>query len=210
MKVIATNIAQRREIQWKGKIEFTGIYKEPVNQPVFLGKQGVEGDTIVYGRAHGGVDKACYLFSADQYPYWKQQYPHLDWGWGMFGENLSISGMDDSQMCIGDVYRIGTALVEVTQPREPCYKLGIKFGDQDIITAFVHHGYPGTYVRILEEGQVNAGDPVVLVDAADHKLSVKDFFHLIYAPVKDPKLVALALKNPALPEKKKEKLRKFA
>ena len=210
MKVLATNIAQRREILWKGKTEFTGIYKVPVNEPVYLGKQGIEGDTIVYGRAHGGVDKACYLFSADQYAYWKQQYPHLDWGWGMFGENLSIEGMDDSQMCIGDVYRIGEALVEVTQPREPCYKLGIKFGDQNIIGAFVDHGYPGTYVRILEEGLVKQGDSVVLEEAAADKLTVRDFFHLIYAPVKDPELLALAFKNPALPEKKKEKLRKFA
>ena len=209
MKVIATNIAQPREILWKGKTEFTGIYKVPVNEPVFLGKQGVVGDTIVYGRAHGGVDKACYLFSADQYPYWKQQFPNLDWGWGMFGENLSIEGMDDSQMSIGNIYRIGEALVEVTQPREPCYKLGIKFGDQDIIAAFVNHGYPGTYVRILEEGHVSAGDPVTLEKASEQQLTVKKFFHLLYAREKDPVLLSLALKHPALPEKKKAKLRKY-
>lgn len=209
MKVIATNIAQPREILWKGKTEFTGIYKVPVNEPVFLGKQGVVGDTIVYGRAHGGVDKACYLFSADQYPYWKQQFPNLDWGWGMFGENLSIEGMDDSQMSIGNIYRIGEALVEVTQPREPCYKLGIKFGDQDIIAAFVNHGHPGTYVRILEEGHVSAGDPVTLEKASEQQLTVKKFFHLLYAREKDPVLLSLALKHPALPEKKKAKLRKY-
>ncbi len=209
MKVISTNIARPREIFWKGKTEFTGIYKKQVKSPVFLGKEGVHGDTIVYGRAHGGPDKACYLFSTEQYPQWKKHYPHLEWEWGMFGENLSISGMDENQMCIGDIYRIGQALVEVSQPREPCYKLGIRFGDQKVISEFVQHGFPGTYARVLEEGKVRIGDKVILEQAATNKLTVRAFFELNYAREKDPELITLALENPAVPEKKKVKLIKF-
>ncbi|MCE2611490.1 MOSC domain-containing protein [Flavobacteriaceae bacterium D16] len=209
MKVLATNIAQPRKISWKGKTEYTGIYKVPVKKPVYLGKEEVRGDTIVYGKLHGGVDKACYLFSTEQYEYWKKKYPDLEWDWGMFGENLSISGLDESQLRIGDVLQIGEALVEVSEPREPCYKLGLKFGNQKIIQEFVDHGFPGTYVRILEEGIVSTGDTVHLIRQSDNDLTVKAFFELRYMELKDPDILQLALDNPALSMRQKDKLKKF-
>ena len=209
MKVVATNIAQPTEIQWKGRKEYTGIYKMPVHDPVFLGKTGIKGDTVSDQRVHGGLDKACYLYSADHYDYWKKRYPHLDWDWGMFGENLSISGLDESKIRIGDIYKIGEALVEVSQPREPCYKLGIKFGDQKIITDYIAHGYPGLYVRVLEEGNISAGNDVVLIQASGSGLTVKAFFDFLFDQEKDPELLSLILNHPALPEKKKNKLKRY-
>jgi MOSC domain-containing protein YiiM len=209
MKVLATNIAEPRKISWNGKTEYTGIYKLPVQQPIFLGKEEVRGDTIVYGKVHGGIDKACYLFAAEQYAYWKTKYPDLEWDWGMFGENLSISGLDESQLRIGDVLQIGQALVEVSEPREPCYKLGLKFGNQKIIKEFVDHGFPGTYVRILEEGYVSAGDKAQLIRQSDNVLTVKAFFELRYMRVKNPDILQLAMNNPALSMRQKEKLKRF-
>ncbi|MBT8311414.1 MAG: MOSC domain-containing protein [Flavobacteriaceae bacterium] len=209
MHVIAANIAQPALIEWKGKKEYTGIYKAAVDKAIFLGKEGVSGDAVADRRVHGGVDKACYLFSADHYDFWKAQYPLLDWDWGMFGENLSISGMDESKIRIGDVFQIGEALVEVSQPREPCYKLGIKFGDQKVISEFIDHGYPGVYVRVLEEGKVCKGDELILKKQSDSSLTVKDFFDFLYTREKDPKLLELILNTPALPEKKKNKLKRY-
>lgn len=209
MKVVATNISQPRKISWRGRTEYTGIYKVPVSEPIYLGKEAVNKDTVADKRVHGGIDKACYLFSSDQYDFWKSKYPQLDWDWGMFGENLSISELDESILRIGDVLQIGGALVEVSEPREPCYKLGIKFGSQEVLQEFVDHGYPGTYVRVLEEGPVTAGDEVQMVRRSENMLTVKEFFNLKYMRDKDPRVLKLALDNPALSERKKEKLRKF-
>ncbi|MBT8204488.1 MAG: MOSC domain-containing protein [Eudoraea sp.] len=209
MHVIAANIAQPTLIEWKGKKEYTGIYKTPVDEAIILGKEGVKGDAIADRRVHGGIDKACYLFSADHYDFWKAQYPHLDWDWGMFGENLSIASMDESQIRIGDIYQIGEALVEVSQPREPCYKLGIKFGDQKVLSEFIAYGYPGFYVRVLEEGKVCKGDKLILKQHSSSRLTVKGFFDFLYAREKDPKLLELILNTPALPEKKKNKLKRY-
>ena len=136
MKVISTNLGKRTKIIWNGKETMTGIYKYPVEQPLYLDTDDVQGDTVVDRKYHGGTYKACYLFSADNYPYWKEKYPLLDWDWGMFGENLTIEGLDESQVSIGSTYKLGNALVQITQPREPCYKLGIRFGNQDILK---HH-----------------------------------------------------------------------
>ncbi len=209
MKVISTNISQPKKISWKGRTEYTGIYKVPTPEPILLGKEEVHRDTIADKRVHGGVDKACYLFSVDQYDYWKNKYPDLDWDWGMFGENLSISGLDESTLRIGDVLQIGQALVEVSEPREPCYKLGIKFGSQDILPQFVARAYPGTYVRVLEEGLVAEGDQVQLVRKSENPLTIKAFFEFSFMREKDPAILKLALENPALAQRKKEKLKRF-
>ena len=209
MKVISTNIGQPTTFIWKGKQEQTGIFKYPVVTPLALRSIEVHGDTVIDRKHHGGVNKACFLFSADQYTYWKPMYRHLAWDWGMFDENLTVSGMDDSQLRIGDVYQIGTAVVQVSQPREPCYKLGIRFNDQDIIKRYVDHGYPGTYVRILEEGDVTTDDEVQLVKQSENTLTVEQCFELILARKKNPELVRLALDNLSLPEYKRARLKKY-
>jgi len=209
MKVIATNIGNATSITWNGKEENTGIFKYPTSEPLYLGKTDVAQDTVIDRKHHAGINKACYLFSSDHYPYWKKLYPDLDWDWGMFGENLTIEGMNESLIRIGDCYKIGTALVQVSQPREPCYKLGIRFNNQEILKQFIDHGYPGTYVRILEEGEVATGDALVLIETSENPLTVKQFYELLYAKEKDPQLVQLAVENLSLPQYKRARLEKF-
>ena len=184
----------------------TGIFKKPVEGPIFLEDEQVASDTVADPKHHGGKDKACYLFSADQYPHWKGLYPQLDWEWGMFGENLTVAGMADHLIRIGDIFKVGTATVQVTMPRQPCYKLGHRFKDQGVIAQFVARENPGAYVRILEKGQVAKGDRIHLLEPSSNTLTLVEFFHLCYARVKDPKLINKALKNQALPEYKRIQL----
>lgn len=209
MEVISTNIAKPTTIIWNGKSVETGIYKTPVHLPIFLGKQDVNGDTVSDRKVHGGEFKACYLFSADQYNYWKKLYPKLDWDYGMLGENLTVSGLDETQLYIGDIYKVGEAAVQITQPREPCYKFGVKFGTQEVLKQFIEHGYPGTYVRVIKEGYVSKGDKFFFVEKAKNSLSIYQFFNLLYAKSKDQQLVELAIKNEALPQRKRDKLKAF-
>ena len=127
----------------------------------------------------------------------------------MFGENLTVEGLDEAQLHIGSIYRLGTALVQITQPREPCYKLGFRFGNQDILRQFIEHARPGTYVRLLETGQVKNGDELQLVEASKSPLSIKQFYQLLFSRQKDKELVQMAVANEALPQRKREKLAKF-
>lgn len=209
MKIISTNIAKPTTIIWNGKEENTGIYKTPTNQPIYLGKDDVKKDSVIDRKNHGGTYKACYLFSEIHYPYWKYLYPDLKWDWGMFGENLTVSGMDETEIFVGDIYKIGTALVQVSQPREPCYKLGVKFNNLNIIKNFIQHGFSGTYVSVLKEGNVNIGDQLILEKRPKNSLTVAQMFHLLNNKTKDQNLLQLAVNNEALPMYKREALRKF-
>ncbi len=202
MKIISTNIAKPTTIIWNGKEETTGIYKTPANEPIYLGKTDVKNDEITDRIHHGGFYKACYMFSTEQYPYWKNLYPHLDWSWGMFGENLTVSGFDETQVYLGDIYKVGEALVQISQYREPCYKLGYKFGTQMVIKQFIEHGFGGTYLSILEEGFVRVNDEFVLVKRPEESLTVSQLFHLVHTKNKDQNLLKIAVKSLALPPKK--------
>ena len=208
MKIIATNLGRATTITWNGKKESTGIYKYPTNTPIVLEKEQVANDTVADRRVHGGTFKACYLFAADHYPYWKEKYPELDWDWGMFGENLTVEGLDENELIIGSQYRLGDAIVQVTQPREPCYKLGIRFGTQKVLKEFIEHGHPGTYVKILKEGLVKTGDRMILVSQPTSSLTIKEFFELLFTKQKDKRLLELAIENEALPLSKRERLKK--
>lgn len=202
MKITSTNIAKPTTIIWNGQEVITGIYKKPINQAIYLGNQQILNDEVSDRKHHGGEFKACYLFSADQYEYWKNLYPNLDWEWGMFGENLTVSGFNEEDISIGDIYEIGSALVQVTQPREPCFKFGVKFGNQEVLKQFIEHGFPGTYVRILKEGFVKTGDTLKLVEKAKNSITTAQFFHLLFSKEKDKNLIKLILNNDALPKEK--------
>tara|TARA_R110002049_G_scaffold181272_1_gene348394 strand:- start:17371 stop:18027 length:657 start_codon:yes stop_codon:yes gene_type:complete len=208
MKIISTNLGKPTTIIWNGKEEQTGIFKYPVAAALRLGETDVEEDTVIDRKHHAGVNKACFLFSADHYPFWKEQYPDLEWDWGMFGENLTVENFDESSVRIGDIYKIGTAMVQVSQPREPCYKLGVRFSDQSILKKYITYGYPGTYVRILQEGSVRIDDEMVLVEQSKNTLTVKQCFEIILARKKDPEIVKLAVENLSLPAYKRERLKK--
>ncbi|WP_026810187.1 MOSC domain-containing protein [Arenibacter latericius] len=209
MKVISTNIGTATTFLWNGKEEQTGIFKYPTNHPLFLGETDVEKDIVVDRKHHGGIHKACFLFASEHYNYWKTIYPHLNWDWGMFGENLTTQGMNDSTTRIGDIYRIGTALVQISTPREPCYKLKVRFKDPDIIEKYLEYGQPGTYVRVLEEGNLRKGDAIELVEQSENTLTVKECFTIILSKHKDPVLLEKAVNNFALPEYKRVRLQKY-
>lgn len=209
MQIISTNIGDPTTFVWNGKEEQTGIFKYPVETPLHLRKNDVARDTIINRVNHGGTHKACYLFAAENYPYWQELYPDLKWDWGMFGENLTVAGLDESMMRIGDIYKIGTALGQVSQPREPCYKLGVRFGDQSILKKYIAHGRPGTYMRILEEGQVRNGDRLQLVEQSKNALTVRQFYDLMFEKRKSKEMLVLFMDNPAVPEYKKERFKKY-
>tara|TARA_R110001632_G_scaffold18671_6_gene57487 strand:- start:1418 stop:2065 length:648 start_codon:yes stop_codon:yes gene_type:complete len=209
MKIISTNIGKATTFLWNGREEQTGIFKYPTDEPLFLSKMDVLKDTVIDREHHAGINKACYLFPSDHYPYWKGMYPELNWDWGMFGENLTVDGLDESIMRIGDIYKIGNAIVQVSQPREPCYKLGVRFGNAKILKEFINYGSSGTYVRILEEGEVKNGDELILQEKSENTLTVKECFQIILARQKDPVLLQKAINNPSLPEYKRDRLKKY-
>jgi MOSC domain-containing protein YiiM len=209
MKIISTNIAQPTTFTWNGKEITTGIYKTPTDAPIFLGKEDVKGDVVSDRKVHGGEFKACYLFSLNHYDYWKNLYPYLEWTYGMFGENITVKDLDESQLFIGDIYKLGNALVQITQPREPCFKLAHKFGSNTVLKQFIDHGFPGTYVRILEEGEVKTGDHFTLIESKKDSVSIYDFFKLLYAKEKNKNHINLTLNNVALPQNLRKRLAFF-
>ena len=207
MKIISTNIARPRTVRWRGREIQTGIYKNPTNAPIFLGREDVENDAVIDRKHHGGEHKACYLFSADYYEYWKKKYPSLDWNWGMFGENLTVAGLDENIIRIGDIYKIGSSVVQVTEPRQPCYKLGIKFGTQKVLKEFIDYGHPGTYVRVLTNGTVTKGDTLELQEQSQIPLTVQQYNQLITRQSDNKSWIRLAVANETIREEKREKLK---
>lgn len=207
MEVVSVNIGEKKAIQWRGKTTYTGIFKYPVNQAIHLGKTDVEKDHVIDRRYHGGIDKACYIFSADHYHHWQKLFPKLEWQYGMFGENISIKGLDENSLYIGDIYRLGETTVQVSQPRQPCFKLGIRFGTQTVIKKFIAQKQPGIYVRVLDEGKVNVGDSFELIERMHNSISIGEVWDLLYAPNPDPELLKFALDHPILSDGCKSSLR---
>ena len=198
MQVISTNLGEKKKVIYRGKEVYTGIFKYPVNEPLHLGKTDVEKDKVIDRRFHGGVDKACYLYSADHYAYWKGKYPDLDWDWGMFGENLTVKALDESNIHIGDVFKIGTATVQATQPRQPCFKFGIRMGNPLAVKEFIAAQMPGVYIRVLEEGSVKTGDRLEVIEQKLENKSIKEIFYLLYNAKENVEEVKNAVQIPEL------------
>ena len=209
MKVVSTNLSMPTEITWNGKKEWTGIYKYPVDGPIQLERTDVRNDAVIDRRYHGGIRKACYLFSADTYPYWKEKYPNLDWQYGMFGENITLTEFDENSIYVGETYRLGKALVRITEPREPCRKLGIRFQNQTVIKDFIAFARPGTYVEVLEEGEVQTGDTLTLVESLEAKFSVVDYFNFHYHKEARQQFADLFLNHAFINDEYKEKFRRI-
>ena len=193
MKIISVNIGKSRTIEYKGKMEETGIYKEPSAVPVMITKKGLEGDTIVNKKVHGGENKAVYIYFQSHYDYWINETERDDLTPGMFGENLTVAGTDESGICGGDRIRAGEALLEAVYLRLPCFKLGIKMGDRKFIKRFMRSERFGIYFRVIEEGLVKKGDSISV--EYKHPAMVK-FSDLISMYVHDepaPELLKTAL-----------------
>ena len=172
MKLISIQVGRPQRVKWRRTTVTTGIYKEPVAGRILLRKENLTGDAQADLRVHGGWDKAVYVYPSEHYSFWRAKLPGTPMPYGAFGENFTTEGLDESSVCIGDRFRIGGAIVEVTQPRVPCYKLSVRFGRRDMPQRFHASGRSGFYLAVLEEGEVGAGDQWERLDRQEDAMSV--------------------------------------
>jgi MOSC domain-containing protein YiiM len=209
MKLLSVNVGLPREIEWKGKIVRTSIFKAPVTGRVKVTKLNLEGDQQSDLAVHGGIDKAVYVYPSEHYLFWREELPGADLPWGMFGENFTTEGsLDDNAVFIGDRFRIGSAEFAVTQPRMPCFKLGIRFGRADIIKRFLHSGRAGFYLAVLREGEVAPGDSIELLPRDEEGITVAEIVNLYKADAANQDLLRRASDLAALPESWRDYFRK--
>lgn len=178
MRVISVNVGLPRDVAWHGKLVSTGIFKEPVAGRIAVRRLNLDGDRQADLSVHGGVEKAVYAYPVEYYRQWQNDLPGQTLPWGMFGENLTTEGLLDDTISIGDRYRVGSAELRVTQPRLPCYKLGIKFGRDKFVKLFLKSGRTGFYFAVEREGEVEAGDPITLIERDPHGIHVSDITRL--------------------------------
>lgn len=208
MKILSVNLGERKAVNWRGKTIFTGMFKLPVDNPIFLSHEDVDGDHVVDRRYHGGFDKACYLYASEAYIFWTQEYPKLKLTSGFFGENITVEGLDETEINIGDQYIVGEAIIEISQSRQPCFKLGIRFETQKIIKQFINAPYPGIYIRVLKPGKVSASDRMILHKKRLDEPTVLEIFQMIYGINKNKALIKKALDSIFLADSAKKAIRK--
>jgi MOSC domain-containing protein YiiM len=200
MKISSVNIGLPRELTWQGKLVKTGIFKEPVKTPVMVRTLNLDGDQQADLTVHGGVDKAIYAYPSEHYDYWRTELPEVDLPWGMFGENFTTEGLLEENVYIGDRFGIGETEVMVTEPRMPCYKLGIKFRRPDIIKQFLASRRTGFYFAVVREGMVVTGDAIELIGREQQEISVADITRLYAFEKNDLNGVRRAIGVDSLPE----------
>jgi MOSC domain-containing protein YiiM len=199
MNVVSLNVGRPREVEWDGNTVLTSIFKAPVDRRLRVTALNVEGDEQSDLSVHGGVDKAVYVYPSEHYAYWRHELPGMDLPWAAFGENLTTEGLLED-VRIGDRFRIGSAEFVVTQPRLPCYKLGIRFSRMDMIKRFLKSGRTGFYFAVTTEGEVGAGDAIEPIARAEDELTVSDVVNLYTVDAKNQKLLQRAARSPVLPE----------
>jgi len=199
MKLISLNVGLPRQVNFKGEVVNTGIFKEPIQRRVKLRKLNLDGDKQADLIVHGGIDKAVYSYAKEHYEFWRQDLQDMSLPWGMFGENFTTEGLFEESVNIGDTLQIGTARVISTQPRMPCYKLGVKFGRMDIIKRFLASGLTGIYFKVLQEGEVGAGDEIKLINRDPNNVTVRDIVRLYTVDREDVRTMERAIKVKDLP-----------
>jgi MOSC domain-containing protein YiiM len=200
MKIISVNVGLPRLVLRNDEPVSTGIFKEPVADRVMMRTLNLDGDRQSDLSLHGGPQKAVYVYPSEHYDFWKQELPDMDLPWGVFGENLTTTGLFETEINIGDKFRIGTGEVMVTQPRMPCYKLGIRFGRADIIKRFLISQRSGFYLSVLKEGEVGAGDEFQLLEKNNSGVRVVDITRLFSSDKENVDLMRRAIATEALPE----------
>jgi ferredoxin-NADP reductase/MOSC domain-containing protein YiiM len=196
--LLSVNVGLPRDVTWQGKTVHTGIWKTPVKGRRMVRRLNIDGDGQGDLTGHGGERRAVFVYQVDSYRYWQDQLGRNDFTHGQFGENFTVDGLSDKEVCIGDRYRIGGALFEVTQPRVTCYRLGIRMNEPEMAALVVKHGRPGFYFRVLEEGEVEAGDEIIRVASGPERMSVFDIDALLYMPGHPRDQLERALRIPAL------------
>jgi MOSC domain-containing protein YiiM/ferredoxin-NADP reductase len=198
-RLLSVNVGLPREIAWHGQTVRTAIWKDRVEGKRMVRRFNVEGDGQADLASHGGEHRAVFVYQIDSYKYWQDKLHRADFTFGQFGENFTVEGLPDTEVCVGDQYRIGGALFEVTQPRVTCYRLGIRMDEPRMPSLLVSHGRPGFYLRVLQEGEVQAGDEIVRVLAGPEGMSIAEINRLFYLPGHSQEKLERALRIPALP-----------
>lgn len=199
MKLVSVNVGLPREVTWKGKTVCTGIFKEPINDRVMVRSLNLDGDGQADLTVHGGLDKAVYVYPFEHYNYWRSELPDTELTPGIFGENFTVTGFKEEELNIGDRFQVGTVQLMVTQPRLPCYKLGIRFGRPDMVKRFLASRRTGFYFRVLQEGEVGTGDTLELVSRDENNIAVADITQLYTREKTDSELLHRAAQLEALP-----------
>jgi ferredoxin-NADP reductase/MOSC domain-containing protein YiiM len=197
-RLLSVNVGLPRDIPWQGRTVHTGIWKTPVQGRRMARRLNIDGDGQGDLQGHGGEHRAVFVYQIDSYRYWQTQLRRNNFAYGQFGENFTIDGLPDTEVCVGDRYRIGSALFEVTQPRVTCYRVGIRMNEPQMAALLVAHHRPGFYFRVLEEGEVEAGDEIVKVLAGPERVTVAEADALLYLPGRDRSGLERALRIPAL------------
>lgn len=200
LQVRSVNVGSPRAVDWKGRTVMTGIFKDPVEGRVAVRRLNLEGDEQADLTVHGGLDKAVYAYPAEYYTFWRREFPEMELPWGMFGENLTVEGLLDEEVCIGDRYEVGSAQLKVTQPRLPCYKLGLKFGRDDILKRFLRSEFTGFYFSVVQEGEVEAGDTIKLLERDEHLVKIADITRLYHRDKQNLELLQRVVEVEALPQ----------
>lgn len=198
MKVLSLNVGLPRTVWWKDREVTTGIFKEPVQGAVALRRHNLDGDRQADLEVHGGISKAVYAYPSEHYRLWANELPGMELPWGMFGENLTTEGLLEETVHIGDQFRIGTSVLMVSQPRLPCYKLGLKFGRDDILKRFLESNRSGVYFSVVEEGMINTGDAIEPLHIEPQGVSVADTNRAYVNPRENVLVMRRALEVKAL------------
>jgi ferredoxin-NADP reductase/MOSC domain-containing protein YiiM len=196
--LLSVNVGLPRDVAWRGRTVHTAVWKTPVQRRRMVRRLNIDGDGQGDLAGHGGEHRAVFVYQIDSYRYWERRLGRSDFSYGQFGENFTVDGLADDQVCIGDRYRIGSAVFEVTQPRVTCYRVGIRTNEPQMAALLVAHGRPGFYFRVLEEGEVEAGDEIVQVAAGAERMSVAAINALWYMPGHPRSELERALRIPAL------------
>ena len=199
-RLVSLNVGMPRDVEWQGEIVHTGIWKEPVEGPRMVTRLNVDGDGQGDLNGHGGVNRAVFVYQIESYRYWQEQLERDDFVAGQFGENFTVAGMPDDEVCIGDRYRIGEAVFEVSQPRVTCYRLGLRMNEPRMPSLVVAHHRPGFYLRTIREGRVQAGDEIEQLESGPESMTIAEIDGLLYLPHRSRKALARALRIPALSE----------
>jgi ferredoxin-NADP reductase/MOSC domain-containing protein YiiM/ferredoxin len=197
-RLVSVNVGLPNDVPWQGRVVRTAIWKLPVEGRRMVRRLNIEGDDQADRQGHGGEHRAVFVYQLEAYRYWQAQLDRDDFVMGQFGENFTVDGLADDEVCIGDRYRIGSALFEVTQPRVTCYRLGIRMAEPRMPALVVAHHRPGFYLRVLEEGEVGAGDDITLVARGPESMTVADIDALLYLPDHPETALGRAVRIPAL------------
>jgi len=207
MKLLSINISEPKKITFNGKELITSIYKLPIDKEVEVGQLGIEGDRQADLQVHGGYDKAVYAYSYTHYSHWSDVMKKTYEDFGLVGENLTIDNFDEKDVFIGDEYKIGTSLLQVSQPRIPCYKVGIKMNSREFPKLFSQSGLLGSYMRVIQPGRINKGDTVELSKRDDASISIFEISQLLFVDLKNIEGMKKAIDLKHLSEEIKEKFR---